>query len=125
MVMTQVIPDIDFSYVRYDTEYGNLNVSIMIYVWNLRLYSSCFKIRVKAYDPATPARAGYADVRINVIRNEFGPQFPEDQYTVTLYDNERKNKIVIQLNATDLDGVSLSDGNWKYSTLQFYKLHLH
>lgn len=66
---------------------------------------------MKAYDPATPTRVGYADVRINVIRNEYGPEIPEDQYTVTLYDNERKNKIVIQLNATDLDGVSLSDSN--------------
>jgi hypothetical protein len=41
-----------------------------------------------------------------VIRNVNDPVIPADSYTVTLYDDEPKNTVVIQLNGTDADGVS-------------------
>ena len=62
---------------------------------------------MKTYDPKTPSRAAYQNITINVIRNENAPIIPDDLYRVTLYDDEMKNKVVIQLNGSDADGVSV------------------
>lgn len=62
---------------------------------------------MKVYDEATPSRYSQQEYVIRISRNEYGPVLtPAGPYGVTLYDNERKNTVVIQLNTTDDDNVS-------------------
>lgn len=67
--------------------------------------SSGFQLRVKVYDVATPDRAAFQDVRINVLRNTNAPQI-RSFYSVDIYDTDLVGSMVIMLNATDADNVS-------------------
>ena len=62
---------------------------------------------VKTYDPATPTRFAIQDYNITVLRNENGPRFNvQDPYFVEIPDDSQYGRVVVQLNATDDDGVS-------------------
>ncbi|WAQ95973.1 FAT4-like protein, partial [Mya arenaria] len=60
-------------------------------------------LRVKVYDVATPERASYQDIRINVTRNIYSPEFSSGIYNVDIYDTDLIGSIVTRLSATDRD----------------------
>ena len=62
---------------------------------------------MKVYDPATPSRAGYQIVRINVNRNVRAPRFGQGIYYINIADDSGRGYKVIQFNATDDDGVGV------------------
>lgn len=49
----------------------------------------------------------YEDLRISMTRNDNPPVFSEDPYNENLEWRDNPGKVVVQLSATDADGVSL------------------
>ena len=69
------------------------------------------QLRVTAVDDQDPGRVTTADVSILVQRNANSPKFGRDQYRVTVTEKHTLGEPVIQVNATDKDGVS-GDCSW-------------
>lgn len=65
------------------------------------------QVRVEVYDTAWPDNRVNADLTIKVNRNPTGPIFsPNNQYDQTIRANFDLGGVVIQLEASDPDGVS-------------------
>ena len=59
-----------------------------------------------AYDSFYRDNVGFANVRINVIRNPSPPVFSLPGYTVTINENYPLGDVVVDVQASDNDGVS-------------------
>lgn len=60
------------------------------------------------YDDQTPYQRATADVVISVSRNVNGPLFQPDNYFRTITEETDVGIMVVDVNATDADNVSLS-----------------
>ena len=69
------------------------------------------KLRVQAYDSASPSRYAEADVRISVRRNTNPPIFSTQQYGANIDERAVIGTSVLTVVASDRDGVSLSTSN--------------
>lgn len=58
-----------------------------------------------AYDPFYPLNQGTSQVIVNMLRNEHFPQFNFVLYTKTVVDTTALGDEIIQVQATDNDGV--------------------
>lgn len=80
---------------------------------NIVLCLFCFQLEVVVYDDAYTADRATSTVTINVNRNPSGPVFidnlvPPLTYTRLITENFPVGDVVIDVNATDSDGVSLN-----------------
>ena len=60
-----------------------------------------------AYDAFYPRNFGIATVTINIIRNPNAPVFSLPSYQVTINENFPLGDVVVDVQASDLDGVSV------------------
>ena len=65
-------------------------------------------MQLNAFDTFYPYNFGAATVQINVIRNPATPIFSAPNYVQTVNENYPLGDVVIDVNATDSDGVSVS-----------------
>ena len=76
----------------------------------MKIIANCYNIflkaRLEAYDSAYPLNRARADLTIQVGRNQFGPVFSPTRYERTISENYPLGSDVVQLTATDSDGVS-------------------
>ena len=64
------------------------------------------QLRVTAVDDAEPGRMATADVTILVQRNANAPKFGRENYRATVSDTATLGEPIINITATDDDGVS-------------------
>ena len=64
------------------------------------------QLRIIAYDSANPGQRATSLVTISVTRNENGPIFGRSAYNVAVPESLELGAFVIQVNASDMDGVS-------------------
>ena len=81
----------------------------------------CFQLDIFAYDTGLPeVRSPTWTVRIDVLRNQYPPEFTEDPYIFAVdvdKDGSNRGYRIGQVNATDRDGVS-----GFFSTEHFFKI---
>lgn len=68
-----------------------------------------FQLRVRAYDTAYPSETATATVNIGVSRNENPPVFGQNPYRITINETVGVGTCILDVDATDADGVSLTD----------------
>uniref|UniRef100_A0A3P8T8V5 Cadherin domain-containing protein n=1 Tax=Amphiprion percula TaxID=161767 RepID=A0A3P8T8V5_AMPPE len=69
-----------------------------------------------AVDGGTPARSGTASVIVHVLdTNDNAPKFDEQNYNIKIMENAPIGKVVMHLNATDLDDGTNADLTYSYS----------
>ena len=64
-----------------------------------------FQLRIIAYDSSNPNQKATALVSISVTRNENGPVFAKRTYRVDATESMELGARIVQVNATDKDGV--------------------
>lgn len=62
---------------------------------------------MELYDSFWPDNKAIADLTINVTRNPSGPLFKQQTYTQNLRGDHPVGRIVLQLEASDSDGVNI------------------
>uniref|UniRef100_A0A8C5AW75 Protocadherin 2 alpha a 15 n=1 Tax=Gadus morhua TaxID=8049 RepID=A0A8C5AW75_GADMO len=63
------------------------------------------RLMLTAFDGGKPAKSGTIEINVDVLDvNDNSPVFQKDVYSTTLIENASIGTIVIQVNATDLDG---------------------
>lgn len=73
------------------------------------LSTNVFQLRVRAYDTAYPTETATATVNIGVSRNENPPVFGQNPYRITINETVGVGTCILDVDATDADGVSLTD----------------
>ena len=66
-----------------------------------------FQLFVVAYDDQVPESKARLEVRITVARNKGAPVFEPRSYSETIDEFHDVNALVLQVNATDPEGVSI------------------
>ena len=64
-----------------------------------------------AYDSANPGQRATSLVTISVTRNENGPIFGRSTYSEAVPESLELGAFVVEVNATDMDGVSVNNLN--------------
>ena len=78
---------------------------------------------MRAYDTAYPSETATATVNIGVSRNENSPLFGQNPYRVTINETVGVGTCILDVDATDADGVSLNyiiSLNLSYSHFMFW-----
>jgi hypothetical protein len=70
-----------------------------------------------AYDTAAPTQISYANVTIDVNRNPNAPQFRTQVYDPVIPENYDLGRSLVQLEATDGDGVSMGNSTFGLDVL--------
>jgi len=72
-------------------------------------FAECnFQLRVTAYDDQDPGRLATAEVTILVQRNANAPKFKQTSYRTTLDEKSPLGVGIINVTASDGDGVSIA-----------------
>ena len=61
---------------------------------------------MSAYDTAYPSRASTQDIQVEVVRNANSPRFVKENYIKTITEKFPIGDNILQVSATDVDGVS-------------------
>ena len=70
-----------------------------------------FQLRVSAYDTAYPSAVTFIDIPVSVHRNPSAPQFSLPSYKEIISEDTPAGNVVVQIEATDADGVSTITNN--------------
>lgn len=76
-------------------------------VWYFHYVMFAFQLVVRAYDSFYPQDFVEERVVIDVTRNEFAPEYINTPYRVTIDEDTPVGRAVIDVNATDRNGVCM------------------
>uniref|UniRef100_H3AK35 Cadherin domain-containing protein n=1 Tax=Latimeria chalumnae TaxID=7897 RepID=H3AK35_LATCH len=100
-----------------DNRSGHSKIPILILEMPLdREQQPLHHILLTAIDGGIPQRSGTLQITINVLdSNDNAPVFDQEIYFVGLFENSRKDTLLIRLNATDADEGSNGEVNYLFS----------
>ena len=65
----------------------------------------CVQLRVTVRDLGVPPKSSMVDVQVNVLRNQFSPEFTEEVYEVNIKETVPYGTGVLNVTATDRDSL--------------------